>query len=142
MDANTALWRGVLAECRRNCRQLWTVQYLHPTPRCDTIERFSKKNRFLISFTTVSNGLVYGMGGNLFAQLGAGDTASRCSFCNVFSSFWIESCRFTCNLIGGALSSQSVLALSAGNYHSLALSAVGTVLSWGYNTYFPCFFFF
>ena len=68
-----------------------------------------------------SDGTLAAWGSNGNGQLGDGTTTSR----NVPVTI----------LTTGVLSAKTVIAVSAGGYHSLALCSDGTLASWGYNNY-------
>lgn len=71
------------------------------------------------SLALCSDGTVSSWGDNAKGQLGLGDTSNRLRPVAV---------------TGGALAGKSVVAVAAGNAHSLALCSDGTVAAWGENT--------
>ncbi len=68
-----------------------------------------------------SDGTVFGWGSNAYGTVGDGTTTSRSTPVAVDMS--------------GALLGKSVVAVSGGYFHSLALTSGGRVYSWGYNAY-------
>ncbi|MDR2100676.1 MAG: hypothetical protein LBP40_07625, partial [Campylobacteraceae bacterium] len=70
------------------------------------------------SLAISDNGTVYATGYNLYGRLGDGTTTQRTSFVPITS-----------------LSGVKIVAVSAGNAHSLAISDNGTVYATGYNYY-------
>jgi alpha-tubulin suppressor-like RCC1 family protein len=63
-------------------------------------------------------GNVYSFGDNYYGQLGHGNTTNR-----------LEPQR-----IAGIIENKKIIAISAGNWHSLGLDNAGNVYSWGYNS--------
>ena len=76
---------------------------------------------YLHSLALCSDGTVAAWGYNAYGQLGDGGTAQ--------SSVPVEVDR------SGALAGKTVIAVSAGPFHNLALCTDGTVAGWGYNNY-------
>lgn len=65
-----------------------------------------------------STGKVYSWGLNNYGQLGIGSTENADP-----------------TLVGGLISTKTIVAIAAGGYHSLALDSDGVLYSWGYNNY-------
>ncbi|RYD83499.1 MAG: hypothetical protein EOP84_07805, partial [Verrucomicrobiaceae bacterium] len=70
-----------------------------------------------------SDGTVAGWGSNAFGQLGNGRTSSE----------WVSAPEAV--VTNGALAGKSVIAVTTGIYHSMALCSDGTLVSWGDNNY-------
>ena len=68
-----------------------------------------------------SAGVLYGWGRNTYGQLGIGTTKNSPVRVPVF--------------VGGILSGQRVVSISAGGFHSLVLDSSGALYSWGRNNY-------
>lgn len=66
-----------------------------------------------------NDGKVWATGTNLYGELGLGDNTDRYVFTEV----------------GGGLSGKTIIAIAAGEYHSLALAADGTLWVAGYNNF-------
>jgi len=73
------------------------------------------------SLALASDGKVYAWGSNSFGQLGNNTTTTSSVPVAVTAT--------------GVLAGKTVTAISAGNYHSLALTSDGKVYAWGYNYY-------
>lgn len=94
---------------------------------------------------TVSSGRVFAMGNNNSGRLGLGDTVLRYALVPLFRShsfcFWGTHFRMklrtTPNLVLGALSSVSLIAVEVGYGYNLVLTSSGTVFASGENSY--CF---
>jgi hypothetical protein len=72
-----------------------------------------------------SDGLVYAWGSNSYGELGINDSTGGNQYAPVAVN--------TANGVS-ALFGKAVVAIAAGNYHSLALCSDGTVAAWGRNT--------
>lgn len=70
------------------------------------------------SLAVEENGNVWAFGENTYGQLGTGSTATAVS---------------TPVLVGGIIANQSVIGVSCGNFHSIALLRNGTIVAWGRN---------
>jgi len=73
------------------------------------------------SLALCSDGTIAAWGYNYFGQLGNNSTTNSSAPVLVTQ--------------GGVLSGKTVVAVSAGGYHSLALCSDGTIAAWGYNSY-------
>ncbi len=74
------------------------------------------------SLALTADGHVYAWGYNNYGQLGNGSTANATTPVEVEGP-------------GGTGTLSNIVAISAGGYHSLALTADGHVYAWGYNGY-------
>lgn len=82
-----------------------------------TVTAISTNHVYTLALT--ADGKVYSWGANFGGQLGLGDTADRSSP----------------QLVQGALASKTIVAISAGLSHAMALASDGTVYGWGNNLY-------
>ena len=73
------------------------------------------------TITLVGNGSLFSWGYNYYGQLGDGTTTDRQSPVSVN--------------MGGVLNGKNITQISAGYYHTIALSTDGFIFSWGENNY-------